>query len=175
MAGILALIVEPDVVHRVFLVSTLTSVGLDVTATDSFSRARALLVADPPAVLVTEIRLGSDNGLHLALLGRLRRPHMTVVVTSRFYDRFLRRNAEALGAAFVRKPTTAGGLFEALYRAALHEPNADATSGSTQPPPEWRPAKPRPTSAAGLDVQERRDRKRRREIATFLLLEASRR
>jgi hypothetical protein len=43
-------------------VSTLTLTGLDVTATDSFNRARALLVAEPPSVLVTEIQLEMYTG-----------------------------------------------------------------------------------------------------------------
>jgi DNA-binding response OmpR family regulator len=158
-SGIRVLVVEPEIVHRLFLFSTLTSAGLLVTATDSFSSARALLVAAPPALLVTDVRLGIHSGLHLAILGRLRRPDMTVVVTSRFHDRVLQRGAEAIGATFVRKPMTTRKLFAALSRPPLEVPHRECGQ----------------VNGAGLDAQERRYRRRRRDIATFLLLEASRR
>jgi DNA-binding NtrC family response regulator len=158
-SGLSALVVEPEIAPRLLLFSMLTSAGLNVTATDSFNCAQALLVAAPPALLVTEIRLGVHSGLHLTILARLRRPDMTVIVTSRFHDRFLRRGAEALGASFVRKPLTTGKLLAVLSQPTLECPHSQR----------------RQMTGASHDKQERRYRKRRRDIATFLLLEASRR
>jgi DNA-binding NtrC family response regulator len=116
-----ALVVEPAVTDRMFLVSTLTSAGLTVISTDSFSRARAYVTSEPPAVLVTAVRLGAYNGLHLALLARSMRPEISMVVTSCVPDRVLERDAHALGAVFSLKPMTKEELFAALYRAALRE------------------------------------------------------
>jgi CheY-like chemotaxis protein len=118
-SGSPALVVEPEEHSRVFLASSLSSAGLSVTGTGSFSSARALLEAQPPALLVTEVRLGAYNGLHLVLLGRSVSPHMTLVVTSRLNDRGLQREAEELGATFIRKPMTAWALLAPLYRAAF--------------------------------------------------------
>jgi len=173
-SGSTALVVEPEDSSRVFLVSSLWSAGLSVTGTGSFSSARAFLGAQPPSVLVTEVRLGAYNGLHLVLLGRSVSPHMTRVVISRIVDRGLQREAEELGATFIRKPMTAWELLAPLYRAALREPNADGTVESNWLRLPWQDRERRRT-AANPERQKRGDRKRRREIATFLLREASRR
>jgi DNA-binding NtrC family response regulator len=115
--GIRALVVEPDQIDRDLLVATLTSAGLVVTATDSFRTAHTRLVRRPPAILVTEIRLGHHNGLHLAHIARWLRQQMILVVTSRYEDPVLARDAAALGATFVSKPIRPGRLLVTLYRA----------------------------------------------------------
>jgi DNA-binding response OmpR family regulator len=174
-SGSRALVVEPEEGSRLLLASRLSSAGLSVTGTGSFRSARASLREDPPpSVLVTEVRLGAYNGLHLALIGRSLSSHMTLVVTSRVHDRVLQRDAEELGATFVRTPMTPWELLAPLYRAALREPDADGTFESPSPPPPcpngdciWLGTHP--------ERQTRGDSRRRREIATFLLREASRR
>ena len=117
LSGMPALVVEPDEADSTFLVSTLRSAGLIVTVADGFTSARARLVRRPPALLVTEIRLGYHNGLHLAHIARWMRRQMILVVTSRYRDPVLTRDAEALGAAFVQKPLTPGRLLATAYRA----------------------------------------------------------
>ncbi len=99
-----ALVVEPEPADRTFLVSMLTAAGLAVIGADDFESARMSLVRRPPSVLITEIRLGYHNGLHLAHLGRWLRPEMIQVVTSNFCDPVLTRDAEDVGAIFVKKP-----------------------------------------------------------------------
>jgi DNA-binding NtrC family response regulator len=113
-----ALVVEPDQTDRELLVATLTSAGLIVTAADSFSRAHTRLVRLPPTVLITEIRLGYHNGLHLAHIARWLRRQMILVVTSHHRDPVLTRDAAALGATFVQKPLRPGRLLLTLYRAS---------------------------------------------------------
>jgi len=141
LSGMSALVVEPEDADRAFLVSALTSAGLIVTATDGFANAHARLVRRPPAVLVAEIRLGYYNGLHLAHIAHWMRRQMILVVTSRYRDPVLTRDAEALGATFVQKPLTPGGLLAALYRAALLEGKADhLLVGSPPPLLHWRRA-----------------------------------
>jgi DNA-binding NtrC family response regulator len=112
--------------HRLFLDSTLTSAGLVVSSTDSFACARARLMAQPPSVLVTEIRLGAHNGLHLALVARFIRPEMAVIVTAPAGYAVLRRDAEALGAMFVPEPVTKGELLAALYPTPVPARNTEA-------------------------------------------------
>lgn len=172
-SGFSALVVEPKEADRESIVSTLTSAGLSVTATDNFSDARALLVAQLPLVLVTEIRLGAYNGLHLALRGRSMRPYMTVVVTSGFPDAVLQREAERLGATFVPKPVTTPELLAAVYRTALRQPTPDGTVQPVRPPFERRHRERRQIAVSGLE-QERRHEERRRDVAGLLFLAASR-
>ena len=125
LSGMRALVVEPEDADRAFLVSTLTSAGLIVTATNSFASAHRRLVRQPPTVLVAEIRLGHHNGLHLAHIAHWMRRRMILVMTSRYRDPVLMRDVEALGAAFVHKPLTPGGLLATLYRAALRKGHVD--------------------------------------------------
>jgi DNA-binding NtrC family response regulator len=101
-----ALVVEPEEAARAFLMSTLTAAGLVVTEADGFASGRASLLRRPPSVLLTEIRLGKHNGLHLAHIGRSIRPQMIVVLTSEYRDPVLIRDAEALEAIFIPKPLT---------------------------------------------------------------------
>ena len=134
LSGMAALVVEPEDVDREFLVSTLTSAGLIVTATDGFASARKRLVRQPPTLLVAEIRLGYHNGLHLAHIAHWMRRKMIVVVMSRYRDPVLMRDVEALGATFVQKPLTPGGLLATLYRAALREGQVDDLVVESPPP-----------------------------------------
>lgn len=159
-SGIPALLVEPDDGDRVRLTSTLSWAGLSVTATSTFRSARAVLVDRPPSVLVTELRLGAYNGLHLALLGRAITPHIAILVTSGLHDRGLQRDAEALGAIYLRKPLITGELLAALYQTARLERRDDER---------------RHTVVRGVEERERRCARRQRDIASFLLLEALRR
>src|SRR5688572_25320453 len=108
VAPVSALVVEPDEADRLFFATTLTSAGVQVLEADNFWSARAFLEDRAPLLLVTEIRLGSYNGLHLALLGRLMSPQMSLVVTSRLCDPVLQRYGEGFGAVFVQKPMTQG-------------------------------------------------------------------
>ena len=77
-------------------------------------------------------------------------------------------------AAFVQKPTTSATLLAAVYRMVLREPNAEGTVG-TRPLLEHRFKESCQMVATFGDEKERRHRKRRREIATFLFWEALRR
>jgi DNA-binding NtrC family response regulator len=160
LSRIAALVVEPDEANRVLLTSTLTSFGFNVTGTDNFKSAQSVLFTEPPSLLVTDIFLGAYNGLHLVILGQSMRPRMTSVVMSGSIDQYLRRQAEALGTTLVQKPATTQEFFRALWHAAVREPTLLESNER---------------AAASPDRQERRYRKRRRDIATFLLLQGSRR
>ena len=169
LAGMSALVVDPDGDARASYVATLVASGLETTVTDDFSAARSHLIAHPPAVLVAEIRLEAHNGLHLALLGRMARPRMAVVVTSRYFDAFVQRQASAIGAEFMLKPLTTTQLLAAVYRSLLIEPNADGTIGeslSELQSDHYHALSSRP---------DPRVRMRRRNIATFLWLESLKR
>jgi DNA-binding response OmpR family regulator len=155
-----------------FLVSALMSVGVEIREADNFRSARACLEARAPTLLVTEIRLGTYNGLHLALIGRIISPQMSLVVTSRFRDPLLQRCGNEFGAVFVQKPMTQGELYAALVLAALREPTGAAEP--IRPSLEGRHNEHREVAAVTADVRDRRCRKRHRDIASFLLLEALR-
>lgn len=166
-----ALVVEPDEASRVFIASTLTAARFNVTAANNFNDAKALLVAHPPMVLVTEIRLDAHNGLHLALRGRSIRPHMMVVLTSAFIDPVLQQEAERFGATFIPKPVAESELVAAVWRTALRQANPDGTFELIRAPferrlGERRHGERRRNPAASR--KERRNRDRRRRLAGLL-------
>jgi len=167
-----ALVVEPNQADRMFTASTLTAARFNVTAVDNFSDAKSLLVAHPPMLLVTEIRLEAYNGLHLVLRGLSKRPHMMVVVTSAFMDPVLRLEAERLGATFVPKPVAASELVAAAYRTALGQPNPDGTLEPIRAPFERRQRERRQGDRrrnSAVDGRgDRRGGDRRRDIASLL-------
>jgi len=123
--GMPALVVEPEEADRALVVSTLRSAGLIVTAVEGFASARPRLVRWRPSVLVTEIRLGHHNGLHLAHIASWMQRQMILIVTSCYRDPVLMRDAEALGAAFIQKPFTPAGLLATLYRAGSRQRHED--------------------------------------------------
>jgi DNA-binding response OmpR family regulator len=161
------LVVEPDHVDRVLVHSALASAGFEVTTTNNYDDAHAVLVARPPLVLVTTIRLGAYNGLHLALRGRAENPAMVVIVTSSVPDPVLQRDAEEIGATFVLKPVAERDLLAAIYRTALRRPAADGTLEPVRPPFERRRAERR-RFQAGI-AADRRQAERRRDLARILL------
>jgi DNA-binding response OmpR family regulator len=159
-----ALIVEPSIADAVFLVTTLSALGFSVTVSDRFQEAKARLRV-PPALLVTEIRLGEYNGLHLVLRGKSARVEMAAVVTSRVTDSVLQAEAERMGATFVLKPITLEELRAAICRTVLRTPEAPPI----RPPFERRRTDRR--AAAAPHHQERRLATRRVEV-TKLIQEA---
>ena len=172
VAPVSALVVEPDKADRMFLVSALTSAGVEIIEADDFASARACLEVQAPTLLITEIRLGIYNGLHLALIGRIISPQMSLVVTSRSRDPVLQRCGNDLGAVFVQKPMTQGELYMALVLAAVREPTGAAAP--IRPSLEARHNQYGEIDAVTGDVRDRRCKRRHRDIASFLLLEALR-
>jgi DNA-binding NtrC family response regulator len=160
--------VEPDHVDRVFVHSALASVGLSVTTTNNYEDAHAVLLARPPLVLVTTIRLGAYNGLHLALRGHAENPRMVLVVTSSVPDAVLQRDAEEIGATFILKPVTTPDLLAAIYRTALRSPGLDGSLEPIRPPFERRRRERRVTQALSISA-ERRQAERRCDLARVLI------
>jgi DNA-binding response OmpR family regulator len=162
-----ALVVEPDDTDAVFYASALTSAGFIVTLTDNFADARHLIDVEQPLVLVTQLRLGAHNGLHLALRDHTRGTRMRVVVISAAADPVLEREAERAGATFVVRPIAASDLIAAVYRTALRAPSADGTLEPVRPPFERRHTERR-SGPAVFGTDERRVSERRRDLARLL-------
>jgi DNA-binding response OmpR family regulator len=92
----------------------LTSAGYEVETAAEFDEARCRIETSRPDVLIVDVRLRNFNGLQLAILARVARPDIHVVMISGWDDPVLRREANACGAAFVCKPFSAAQLLEAI-------------------------------------------------------------
>ena len=75
-----ALVVAPTPAVAERLVTCLQERGFRTSLVTDFRAARQELDVHPPALLVTEIRLGAFNGLHLTLRARARFPEMPAIV-----------------------------------------------------------------------------------------------
>jgi len=61
------LVVDEDADARTEIVDLLSHAGYQVTSVGSFREATKVLSTDPPDLLITELRLGAFNGLHLVI------------------------------------------------------------------------------------------------------------
>ncbi len=111
-----ALVVEPALAEALAIVGLLTTSQFHVTVAETFANAKTRLSAQPPLVLVTEVRLAEYNGLHLVLRGKSVRREMAAIVLSDVDDSVLQADAESLGATFVRKPVAGRDLVAAVFR-----------------------------------------------------------
>jgi len=98
-----ALLVEDNPALLSGLMELLEGAGLAVVGCRNFQDAREYLQGHTPGVLVTDVRLGAYNGLHLVLLARQRASSMPVIVYSAHDDQALREEAHSFGAVYLQK------------------------------------------------------------------------
>jgi len=92
------LLVEPNTAVRDRFAAILAGVSAEVQACADFLSARRAVDATPFDLLVTQVRLGAYNGVHLVHLAR---PHgMRCLVYSAVTDPVLAREVQSLGAFY---------------------------------------------------------------------------
>ena len=161
-----ALVVEPSLADAAFIASVLAGTAFHVTMATDFREAKALLEERPPTLLITEIRLGAYNGLHLVLRSRTDSPETAALVTSEVRDPVLEREAESLGATFLSKPLVEKELKAAIYRTAL-QPIARRGVDPIRPPFERR-LHERRLGVVAAAVPDRRIAERRVDLAAVM-------
>jgi DNA-binding response OmpR family regulator len=103
-SDILVVSADPSVLSS--RVTALRRAGLAARAAASFPDARrALEEGPPPEVLVTDVRLGPYNGLHLVAVARVELPR-TVAIVVGGQDHVLEVEAAGLGARYLLTPVT---------------------------------------------------------------------
>jgi DNA-binding NtrC family response regulator len=110
----LAVVVDGNTDDRVTTVLLLEAAGYQVRSARSFDEAKTLIAAERPHILVTDLRLGQYNGLHLVLRSRSAYPDLAAVVTSRVADSVLEAEAHRQRAHFVLRPLTGPQLLKAV-------------------------------------------------------------
>jgi DNA-binding NtrC family response regulator len=76
----------------------------DVSVASTFDEARSVLSTTPPSVLITGLRLGQYNGLHLILRSRIDHPATAGFVILENVDPAVEQEAAAHGAVCLRYP-----------------------------------------------------------------------
>jgi DNA-binding NtrC family response regulator len=100
------LILEDDLDVGIVYASALTGAGHNVTTYSSFEIARQALRDSLPDGLLTDVRVGSYNGLQLALLFRAMAESSPIVVVSGHDDAVIQEETRRIPAIFLVKPVS---------------------------------------------------------------------
>lgn len=111
--GAKILVVDDDAATMSGLVALLQDAGYTVIAVSTVHAARRALVTLEPDLLITDVRLGAYNGLHL-LVGRPK-PIPAIVITG-FADPVLEADARRMGSEFLVKPIAPAQLLLLIER-----------------------------------------------------------
>ena len=104
------LILEDDPGVASLYAAALEGEGHRVAVFSSFEEARKALRQEVPDALLTDVRVGSYNGLQLALLFRSLSERGTIVVVSGHGDPVIADEATKIPAAFFVKPVDLNAL-----------------------------------------------------------------
>jgi DNA-binding response OmpR family regulator len=115
------LVVSPSAEWRSMIEHWLRRAGFDIDSVATFEAARPRLTAASPDALVSAVQLGEYNGLHLAIMGRDRRPALVAMVVGSA-DAVLEKEAERHGATYLTGPITEAALVTKI-RTLLQEVN----------------------------------------------------
>ena len=99
---------------RADAVDALRSVGFNVSTAGDFGQALDLVQSEPPDALITELRLGAFNGLHLVMRLQGHAPESVAVVYTEFPDPVLEKQALQMGAHFLIKDDDTSRLLNLL-------------------------------------------------------------
>lgn len=108
------LLIEPDAAVSQWLRPTVERLAR-ATICGDFLSARSQLLSDAPDILVTNLRLGEYNGLHLLLLATSDGGVTRSVVYSDRPDPYLIREAQTLGGFFERTERLPHALAGYMY------------------------------------------------------------
>jgi DNA-binding response OmpR family regulator len=94
----------------------LSEAGYVVTIASSFQDAKQELDRMPPDVLITDVRLGAYNGLHLVVRTRARSPTTAAIVTHGTHDPVLEAEATSQQAIYLVRPLAPRRLLRIVGR-----------------------------------------------------------
>ena len=110
------LVVDSDPEDLSSTVMLLEAAGYRVMSAAAFEEAKQMLASESPDLLITGLRLGCYNGLHLVLRSRVDHPEMVAIVTSDYHDPVLEAEAQRQHAGFLVRPLEAGDFVDVVAR-----------------------------------------------------------
>ena len=90
--------------------------GYDAIAALGFDEAVRLLTEHSPSLLISQLRLGAFNGLHLVIRGQTTHPAMRAILLDRTHDSVLEQEARAHGAVYLVEPVDEMELLAQVLR-----------------------------------------------------------
>lgn len=109
-----SVLVVDDSASQGEIVSSLRAAGYRATGVGTFEEATQLIEADPPDSLITELRLGAYNGLHLVIRSQAGNPNIVAIIHTAFPDPVLEAEARRLDAEFLERPVEPSTLLAVL-------------------------------------------------------------
>jgi DNA-binding response OmpR family regulator len=116
------LVVAPHAAVADVVLGWLNSEGHEAVWVRDFDSAKPALDAEPPDLLITELKLGQFNGVHLAIRARGHSPKTSTIVIGDD-DLVLERDARDQQAVYVREPELMTSSFANTARALLSQPS----------------------------------------------------
>jgi DNA-binding response OmpR family regulator len=110
------LVVDADLSTLFTTAMLLREAGHRTATVSTFEDAKRLLTTMSPDVLITDVRLGAFNGLHLALRRHLQQPDSASIITSATADRMLEAEACAIDVPYLLKPVASVELLAVIDR-----------------------------------------------------------
>lgn len=117
------LLVDPDPQRATDLSASLQHAGFMVTRSSEFQDAMQLVRSTPPDLVITNVRLGAYNGLHLIMRARAEHPQIAAIAMTASHDPVLEADAASFGAEYTVAPWKDPRPFvELVSRLASAEP-----------------------------------------------------
>ena len=110
------LVVDSDAADLASTTALVETAGHQVVAATSFEEATRAARTLRPDLIVTQLRLGPYNGLHLVLRGRRLDPSLPAIIIARHPDPVLQLEAERLNAVYLQQPVAPETFLTALGR-----------------------------------------------------------
>jgi DNA-binding response OmpR family regulator len=108
----------------------LASAGYLVTCTSSFQEAKRRLLLAPPDLLMTDVRLGAYNGLHLVYRMRLGNCDTPAILRNEAPDVVLEHDAQLADALYLVRPVDTSMLLEAVRDLLASRPANPVTAAA---------------------------------------------
>jgi ActR/RegA family two-component response regulator len=131
------------------LARSLRDAGYEVLVAETANAASEILQAHAPSLMISEIRLGPFNGLHVLIRHQLSHPRMRAIFLDRIYDPVLAADAERLGATYLGQ---LGDDAKLLEHVALEIQNVPQETTSVTPRRRW--PRQAPTQELVVRVEE---------------------
>jgi DNA-binding response OmpR family regulator len=103
-------------VENSLVMPLLANSGHNVVFAAGFEAAVRRLDRNAPDILITDVRLGGFNGVHLAIRSQSARPHMRTILLDRSHDPVVALDAERHGAVYIGGPVSARLLLDHVAR-----------------------------------------------------------
>lgn len=110
------LVVDDDEMTLAGLLELLRDAGHQATGAATFDAARRLLDIGAYDLLVADIRLRSQNGLHLVRSSRLLHPEMGIILMTGYPESSLALEASRYGAIYLEKPIAPRDFMRSVER-----------------------------------------------------------